>query len=57
MGSAVSELLAKEKPCPVEFVGVKDEFGQSGKPSELIEHYGMGEGHIEEAIRKVLSRK
>jgi transketolase len=57
MGSAVAELLAKNHPVPMEFVGVKDEFGQSGKPEELIEHYGMGESHIKEAVRKVLKRK
>jgi transketolase len=57
MGSAVSECLSKSYPIPIEFVGVNDEFGQSGTPDELIEHYGMGESHIEEAVRKVWKRK
>ncbi|MBI2049284.1 MAG: transketolase family protein [Parcubacteria group bacterium] len=57
MGSAVAELLAAEYPVPMEFVGVHDKFGQSGEPDELIEHYGMGVGHIKEAIRKAISRK
>ncbi|MCC2630490.1 MAG: transketolase, transketolase [Candidatus Paceibacter sp.] len=57
MGSAVAECLAKNKPVPMEFVGVDDEFGQSGKPDELIEHYGMGEKAIKEAVKKVLKRK
>ncbi len=57
MGSAVAECLAKNYPVPMEFVGVKDEFGQSGKPEELIEHYGMGESHIKEAVLKILKRK
>ncbi len=57
MGSAVAEVLAQNCPVPIEFIGVKDEFGQSGKPDELIEHFGMGESHIKEAIKKVLSRK
>ena len=56
MGSAVAELFAKHAPLPVEFVGVKDEFGQSGTPDELIEHYGMGIGAIKEAVKKVISR-
>ena len=57
MGSAVAELLAAEHPVPMEFVGVHDQFGQSGEPEELIEHYGMGVGHIKEAIRKVIAKK
>jgi transketolase len=57
MGSAVAECLAKNKPVPIEFIGVKDQFGQSGKPEELIEHYGMGEEAIKAAVKKVLKRK
>jgi transketolase len=57
MGSAVAELLAQERPTPIEFVGVEDRFGQSGEPHELIEHYGMGITHIEQAVVKVIQRK
>ncbi len=57
MGSAVSEMLSENFPVPQEFVGVRDKFGQSGTPEELIEHYGMGETHIMEAVRKVISRQ
>lgn len=57
MGSAVAELLALECPVPIEFIGVKDSFGQSGDPTELIEHYGMGVKSIKEAIRRVIARK
>jgi transketolase len=57
MGSAVAECLAKNNPVPMEFIGVKDQFGQSGTPEELIEHYGMGVSHIKEAVKKALSRK
>ena len=57
MGSAVAEFLASEFPVPIEFIGIKDKFGQSGTPEELIEHYGMGESHIEKAVRDVLKRK
>ncbi len=57
MGSAVAEVLAQNYPVPVEFVGVKDKFGQSGTPDELIEHYGMGKDSIKEAVKKVLGRK
>lgn len=57
MGSAVAECLAKYHPVPIEFIGVDDQFGQSGTPDELIEHYGMGEEAIEKAVRKVWKRK
>src|SRR3989344_5835159 len=57
MGSAVAEVLAQNYPVPIEFIGVQDNFGQSGAPDELIEHYGMGKDSIKEAVKKVLARK
>lgn len=57
LGSAIAELLAAEMPSPIEFIGVHDQFGQSGTPIELIEHYGMGVSHIVAAVEKVISRK
>jgi transketolase len=41
----------------MEFIGVRDEFGQSGEPKELIEHYQMGTSHIVEAVKKASARK
>jgi len=57
LGSAIAEVLAAHCPVPMEFVGVKDSFGQSGEPKELIEYYGMAPSHIAEAIRKAAGRK
>ncbi len=57
MGSAIAELLSSECPVPIEFVGVRDLFGQSGEPGELLEHYGLAAPHIEKAIKKALTRK
>ncbi len=57
MGSAVAELLAREKPMPIEFIGMQDTFGESGKPEELIEKYGMGAESIKKAVKKVIDRK
>ncbi len=57
MGSAVAECLAAHFPTPIEFVGVRDQFGQSGKPDELLELYEMGEKHIMEAVKRVMLRK
>jgi len=56
MGSAVAECLAGRHPAPIEFVGVHDDFGQSGTPEELIEHYGMSRAAIVAAARHVLTR-
>lgn len=57
MGSAVAECLAQNYIVPIEFVGVKDLFGQSGTPEQLLEHYEMTEKFIEKAVIKVISRK
>mgnify|MGYP001581405205 FL=1 len=57
MGGAVAELLAKKFPVPMEFIGMQDVFGESGKPEELIEKYGMGIESIKKAVQKVLKKK
>jgi transketolase len=57
MGSAVAEVLARNHPVPIEFIGVQNRFGESGEPTELIEHFGMGIASIADAVRKVVSRK
>lgn len=57
LGSAVAEFLAAKLPTPIEFVGVADRFGQSGKPEELIEAYGMGTNAILEACARAMARR
>ncbi len=57
LGSAVAEYLSQNMPTPIEYIGVKDMFGQSGTPDELLEHYEMGQSHIMSACKKVISRK
>ena len=56
-GSAVAECLALNYPTPMEFIGSQDRFGESGKASELIEHFGLGKDAIKTAAKKVLIRK
>lgn len=56
-GSAIAECLSAHRPAPIEFVGVHDRFGQSGKPAELIELYGMGEKSVVEAAHRAILRK
>lgn len=57
LGSAIAECLARNYPVPQEFIGVQDRFGESGKPDELIEAFGMGIVSIKEAVKKSISRK
>jgi transketolase len=55
-GSAVAELLSDTHPVPIKRLGIQDEFGQSGDPDELMEHYGLGAKHIEETARVLVAR-
>jgi transketolase len=57
LGGAVAELLAKAAPAPMEFIGMKEVFGESGEPIELIEKYGMGVKDLKAAVKKVLKKK
>jgi len=57
LGGAIAEFLAKTYPVPMEFIGVPNQFGETGEPMELIEHFGMGVSHIKNAVKKVLHRK
>jgi transketolase len=57
LGAAVAEVLVTHKPCPMEMVGVKDSFGESGTPAQLMAHYGLKDVNIVEAVKKVLKRK
>lgn len=57
MGSAVCEVLAKECPVPIEMVGVKDSFGESGEGYELLEKYNISSKEIVKACKKVIKRK
>ncbi len=57
LGDSVAQLLSRNHPSPIEMVGVDDRFGESGKPAELMEKYGLSTGDIFEAVLKVLERK
>jgi transketolase len=57
LGSAIAEKLSSAAAMPIEFIGVRDQFGQSGEPNELIEHYGMGVSHIVEAVKRAKKRR
>jgi transketolase len=57
LGGAVAEALAQTRPCPIEFVGVRDTFGASGEPEELADHFGISAPFIADAARRVIARK
>lgn len=57
MGSAVLEVIAQEYPVPTEMVGIKDTFGESGEPRQLMEKYGITSKEILEKSRQALKRK
>lgn len=55
LGSAVLEAI-EENPVPVKRIGVRDTFGESGKPADLLEKYGLTEKEIAQAIEKLLKK-
>ncbi len=57
LGDSVCQLLARNNPTPVEMVAVNDQFGESGKPEQLLDKYGLGTVNIVEAVQKVIARK
>jgi transketolase len=57
LGSAVAEVLARNYPVPVEFIGVHDRFGQSGEPTALWREYKLDAESIQTAIRTAFARK
>jgi transketolase len=57
LGGAVAELLGENLPVPLKRIGMKDRFGESGEPNQLLEHFGFTGAHIAMAAHEVLSRK
>ena len=57
LGDAVAQTIVKNHLVPQEFVAVEDRFGESGKPEELLEKYGLGVKDIVEKTKKVIARK
>ena len=57
LGGAVSELLGRRRPTPMEMVGVRDTFGESGKPAEILERYGITVSSVVSAAQAVLRRR
>ena len=57
LGGSIAQFVAKNQPTPIEFIGVNDQFGESGKPMELMNKYKINTDSIIHAVQKVLKRK
>jgi len=57
LGDSVAQLLALNNPKPIEYIGIDDKFGESGKPEDLMVKYGLKSNNIVEAVQKVIKRK
>lgn len=57
LGDSVAQVLALHHPAPMEMVAVNDQFGESGKPMDLMKKYGIHRDNIVEAAQKVIKRK
>ncbi|WP_080240829.1 transketolase family protein [Spirosoma rigui] len=57
LGDSVAQVLARNFPAPLEYIGVHDTFGESGTPDELMQKYGLTADKIVEQVKKVIARK
>ncbi len=57
LGDSIAQFLSTSMPLPQEFVGVNDSFGESGKPADLMDKYGLNAVSIVEKALKAISRK
>jgi transketolase len=57
LGDAIAQAVVREFPVPIEYVGTRDTFGESGTPTQLLTKYGLDTPNIVDAARKVMGRK
>lgn len=57
LNESIAQLLVRNEPVPMEFIGVDDVFGQSGKPDELMVKYNLKAENIAATAKKAISRK
>ena len=57
MGDAVAHVSVRNFPVPIEYVGTKDTFGESGKPADLLKKYGLDTPDIVAAAEKAIAKK
>lgn len=57
LGDSIAQVAAKNCPAPIEYIGTKDVFGESGTPAQLLKKYGLDVPDIVAAAERALSRK
>lgn len=57
LGDSIAQLTSMHLPTPQEYIAVNDSFGESGKPAQLLDKYGLGVTDIIAAVKRVLQRK
>lgn len=57
LGDAIAQVASKNFPIPIEYVGTKDTFGESGTPMQLLQKYGLDTPNIVSAVQKVIQRR
>jgi len=57
LGDSIAQVAATHFPIPIEYVGTKDTFGESGTPAQLLTKYGLDAPNIVDAVEKVMKRK
>ena len=57
LGETIAGFVARNFPTPIEMVGMNDQFGESGKPEQLLEKYGMDTQDVVDAVELVVGRK
>lgn len=57
LGESIASVLARRLPKPLDLVAVKDSFGESGTPDQLLKKYGLDTPDVVAAVKKVMARK
>ena len=56
LGSAVAEVLVEEAPTMMRMIGVRDKFGESGSPSDIMDKMGLTSENIASKVEDLLSK-
>lgn len=57
LGGTITEIVCRHTPIPVEMIGIRDRFGESGDLRELMELHGLTARHIAAAVKRAIDRK
>ena len=57
LGSAIAELIGENYPVPLRRIGMRDHFGESGQPDELLKHFGLDAAHIRLAAHSIINQR